>query len=109
MEPLTDGEREELAARLNAEFATGAIDTDDYRALLDQVFAAQTLGEVAGVVAQLPAKDTFAVPAVIETGAVAPGELMPARDGGIRAPLMVIAGLGTAVAVAILLLVMIAF
>ena len=108
-EPLDDAEREQLAERLNEEFAKGGIDTDDYRTMLDQVFAAHTLGDVAGVVARLPAKDTFAVPAVIETGSVAPGELVPARDSGVRAPLMLIAGLGTAVAVAILLLVMIAF
>ena len=107
LEPLDDTEREQLAERLNAEFASGGIDTDDYRTMLDQVFAAQTLGEVAGVVAKLPAKDTFAVPAVIESGSTAPGELMPAKSAGIKAPMLLAAGLGTGIAVAILLLVMI--
>ncbi|MFT4296286.1 MAG: DUF1707 domain-containing protein [Micropruina sp.] len=107
LEPLSDGEREELAGRLNEEFARGAIDTDDYRAMLDRVFAARTLGEVAEVVATLPAKDTFAVPAVIESGTVAPGELVPAKQPGNKGALMVAAGLGTGIAAIILLLVLI--
>ena len=107
LEALDDAEREQLAERLNTEFANGAIETDDYRAMLDQVFAAQTLGEVAGVVAALPAKDTFNVPAVIVTGSAAPGEMVPAKPTGIRAPLLLAAGLGTGIAVVILLIVMI--
>jgi len=107
LEALDDAEREQLAERLNTEFANGAIETDDYRAMLDQVFAAQTLGEVAGVVAALPAKDTFNVPAVIVAGTAAPGELVPAKPTGIRAPLLLAAGLGTGIAVVILLIVMI--
>ncbi|MFT3861712.1 DUF1707 SHOCT-like domain-containing protein [Micropruina sp.] len=107
LEPLGDAEREQLAERLNDEFARGGIDTDAYRAMLDQVFAANTLGEVASVVASLPAKDTFAVPVVIETGTAAPGELLPARTTGLRAPLLLVAGLGTGIAVAILLVVLI--
>ena len=107
LEPLGDGEREELAGRLNEEFARGVMDTDDYRAMLDRVFAARTLGDVAEVVAALPAKDTFAVPAVIETGTTAPGELLPAKGPGNRGAIMLAAGLGTGIAVAILLLVLI--
>ncbi len=107
LEPLSDGEREELAGRLNEEFARGAIDTDAYRSMLDRVFAAHTLGEVAEVVAALPAKDTFAVPAVIETGTVAPGELLPAKRPGNKGAVLMAAGLGTGIAVAILLLVLI--
>ncbi|MEZ5089832.1 MAG: DUF1707 domain-containing protein [Micropruina sp.] len=106
-EPLTDAEREELTERLNEEFAKGAIDTDSYRAMLDQVFGAATLGEVASVVAALPAKDTFAVPAVIESGNAAPGELVPARGPGKRGAVMLAAGIGTGIAAAILLLVLI--
>lgn len=107
LEPMDDAEREQLAERLNAEFAKGAIETDDYRAMLDQVFAAQTLGEVAGVVSALPAKDTFNVPAVIVTGNSAPGELVPAKPAGFKAPLLLAAGLGTGIAIAILLIVLI--
>ncbi|MBK8447832.1 MAG: DUF1707 domain-containing protein [Micropruina sp.] len=107
LEPLTDAEREQLAEQLNTEFAKGGIDTDAYRAMLDRVFAARTLGEVAEVVAALPARDTFAVPAVIETGSVAPGELVPAKGPGNKGALMLVAGLGTGIAVAILLLVLI--
>ncbi|MFT3969289.1 MAG: DUF1707 domain-containing protein [Micropruina sp.] len=106
LEPLGDTEREELTERLNEEFARGTIDTDDYRTMLDQVFAAHTLGDVAGVVAALPAKETFAVPAVIETGTAAPGELLPTKDPGRKGAIMLAAGLGTGIAVAILLLVL---
>ncbi len=106
LDPLTDGEREELAGRLNEEFARGGIDTDDYRAMLDRVFAARILGDVADVVSALPAKDTFAVPSVIEQGSVAPGELVPAKSAGNRGAIMLAAGLGTGIAVAILLLVL---
>jgi hypothetical protein len=44
---------------------------------------------------------------VIESGNTAPGELMPAKSAGIKAPMLLAAGLGTGIAVAILLLVMI--
>ncbi|MFT4218545.1 MAG: DUF1707 domain-containing protein [Micropruina sp.] len=107
LEPLGDGEREELAGRLNEEFARGAIDTDDYRAMLDRVFAARTLGDVAEVVAALPAKDTFVVPAVIETGTLAPGELVPAKQPGNNGALLLAAGLGSGIAAIVLLLVLI--
>ncbi len=106
LEPLGDGEREELAARLNEEFARGAMDADDYRTALDQLFAARTLGEVAEVVAALPAKETFAVPSVIEQGTAAPGELLPTKNPGKKGAVMLAAGLGTGIAVAILLLVL---
>lgn len=107
LDPLSDDEREELAKRLNEEFTRGSIDTDDYRSMLDRVFSATTLGDVAEVVAALPAKDTFAVPAVIETGSSAPGELVPAGGPGNRAAIFLATGLGTGIAVAILLLVLI--
>ena len=107
LEPLGEDEHDELAGRLNAEYARGTIEVDDYRTMLDRVFAATTLGDVAGVVAALPAKDTFAVPAVIETGTTAPGELLPAKGPGNRGAIMLAAGLGTGIAVAILLLVLI--
>jgi hypothetical protein len=107
LDPLDDAEREQLAERLNAEYAKGGMDTDTYRAMLDQVFASQTLGQVAEVAAALPGRDTFAVPAVIETGTVAPGELVPAKGPGNKGALMLVAGLGTGIAVAILLLVLI--
>ena len=107
LEPLGDAEREELAERLNAEYARGAIEVDDYRIMLDQVFAAATLGDVASVVAALPAKDTAAVPAVIETGTTAPGELVPTKGPGNRGAMMLAGGLATGIAVAILLLVLI--
>lgn len=107
LEPLGDAEREELAGRLNESFARGELETDDYRQMLDRVFAASTLGEVAEVAARLPGKDTFAVPATIVTGTSAPGELVPAKGPGNRGAIMLAAGLGTGIAVAILLLVLI--
>ena len=107
LEPLTDGDREEVAGRLNQAFADGLVDTDTYREQLDKVFAAHTLGDVAEVVAALPAKDTFAVPSTIIEGTGAPGQLVPAKDAGVRAPMLLAAGLGSGIAVAILLLVLI--
>ena len=106
-DPLTDDEREELAGRLNQAFSDGLVDTDRYRDLLDRVFAAQTLGEVAGVVAQLPGKQTFAVPATIVSGTTAPGELVPSKGPGNRGAILLAAGLGSGIMVAILLLVLI--
>lgn len=108
-EPLSDAEREELASRLNDEYAKGTLDTEAYQQMLDTVFAASNLGQVAGVVAQLPGKDTFQVPATIESGTAAPGELMPAKQPGNRGALYLAAGLGTGIAVVILLLVLIIF
>lgn len=105
--PLPDSERDELADRLNREFADGSIDTDTYREMLDTVFAATTLGDVAGVVSRLPAKDTFNVPAVIESGSAAPGELVEARPPGNRGAIMLAAGLGGGIIVAVLLLLLI--
>ncbi len=107
LDPLTDEEREELSGRLNEAFSDGLVDTDTYRNLLDRIFAAQTLGDVAEVVSALPAKETFAVPATIVTGINAPGELVPSKGPGNRGAIMLAAGLGTGIAVAILLLVLI--
>ena len=107
LEPLSDDEREELAGRLNQAFSDGLVDTDTYRDLLDRVFAAHTLGDVAGVVSQLPGKATFVVPATIEQGSTAPGELVPSRGPGNLGAILLAGGLGTGIAVAILLLVLI--
>lgn len=105
--PVTDAEREQLNARLNAAYTDGRLDADDYQARLDALFGARTLGQLVPVVDGLPPAATYDNPALVETGARAPGELSPARDvRGVS--LGVIAGVTAAVVVlAILFLVLV--
>ena len=77
--PLDEGERNRLVERLNAAYEAGQVSADDYPVLLDAVFGASTLGEVAGVVEILPGAATHDVPAIVEAGQGRPGELSQAR------------------------------
>lgn len=77
--PVDDPEREDITQRLNAAFEAGAVTQDEYRALLDRVFAARTLGDLAPVAERLPAKPTHDQPEVVrQEGTLPPGELAPA-------------------------------
>ncbi len=72
-------EREDVAARLNDAFTRGDVSSDDYRALLDEVYAAGTLGELAPVVEKLPAMQTHRQPDLVRQDShAAPGQLRPA-------------------------------
>lgn len=93
---LGEAERNTLVSRLNQAFSAGIVDETAYRAHLDTLFAAKRLGDVAGVVAILPAIATHDVPAVIETGRTAPGDLAPARSPKPLTTLLLIAGGGVA-------------
>lgn len=77
--PLDDAERNRLVERLNAAYEAGQVSADEYPRLLDVLFGATTLGEVAGVVEVLPGAATHDVPAIIEAGRARPGELSEAR------------------------------
>jgi len=101
--PVTDGERDQLNARLNLAYTQGQLDADDYQARLDQLFAAHKLGELVPVVDGLPPFQTYNDPANIASGGT-PGEVTEARPSG-RLTLVVLAGLVAIVAlIAILLL-----
>ncbi|GAA1388837.1 DUF1707 domain-containing protein [Luteococcus peritonei] len=77
--PVDEAEREDLTKRLNEAFEAGTVSQDDYRALLDRVFAARSLGELVPVVEQLPAKSTHDQPELVrQEGDLPPGELLPA-------------------------------
>lgn len=80
-EPVSDAEREQLTTRLNDAFSKGSLSHDDYSARLDQLYAAQTLGELVPVVDGLPPRETHETPAIVSTGEGNPGELTQARNG----------------------------
>jgi hypothetical protein len=104
--PVSETERNQLSSRLNAAFAAGQVDGDDYRARLDRLFAARTLGELVPVVAGLPPLATYADPAIVASdGRGRPGELAPARDAT-GFSLLVVGGVAGAVLLLVLLLVL---
>jgi hypothetical protein len=98
--PVTDAERDRLSARLNAAYAAGTLDQDDYRARLDLLFAAKRLGELVPVVDGLPPLPTHSSPAIVANSSGEPGELSESRPPG-----MLTAAVVGGVAVAILLIV----
>lgn len=74
-QPVDDAEREDLTARLNDSFGKGDLPAEQYQAMLDQIYAAQTLGELVPVVEHLPVKQTYNSPAIVAQSGPAPGEL----------------------------------
>ena len=101
--PVDEDERNRLSSRLNAAFEAGTLDADDYRARLDQLFAARTLGELVPVVQGLPPLPTHAAPALVESSGGRPGELAPARSANGLA-LVAVAGVAGGVLLILLLL-----
>ncbi|WP_420174576.1 DUF1707 SHOCT-like domain-containing protein [Luteococcus sp. OSA5] len=76
---VDEAEREDLTRRLNDAFTKGDVDGDTYRTMLDQLYSAQTLGELVPVVEHLPVKSTHAEPTMVRQQTnTAPGELAPA-------------------------------
>ena len=97
---VSEDERNQLSTRLNAAFEAGTLDAEEYRARLDQLFAAQRLGELVPVVQGLPPQQTYATPALVaQSSGGRPGELSPSRSAGRPAVVGV-----AVVAVALLLL-----
>lgn len=82
-EPVAEAERQSLEGRLSDEFQAGRIEQDRYLELLDQLYAATTLGDLAPVVRELP-DGTTAVPAIVETGNGEPGELAPITTNALK-------------------------
>jgi hypothetical protein len=104
--PVSEAERNQLSTRLNAAFEAGQVDSDDYRARLDRLFAARTLGELVPVVEGLPPLQTYADPAIVATGGGRPGELAPARNGT-GFSLLLVGGVAGAVLLLVILLVLV--
>ena len=93
-EPVTAEEREALNARLTEAFADGRISQDHYREMLDRLFGATKLGDLAPLVAELPAAPA-AVPDIVRTGGALPaGQTNEGRSVVRPAMLAVGAGVG---------------
>ncbi len=105
--PVTDAEREQLNARLNAAYTDGRLDADDYQARLDTLFGASTLGQLVPVVDGLLPAATYDSPAMVTPGTGAPGELSAARDVRGVSLGVVVAVAGVLVVIAILFLVLV--
>ena len=101
--PLEESERTSLTERLNAAYEAGDVRAEEYHRLLDVLFAATTLGQVAEVVEALPGAATHNTPAIVEVGKGRPGELSPTRQPS--ASLAVKVGAVGAVALILLLVV----
>ncbi len=102
--PLDDAERNQLVTRLNDAFEAGQVSQDDYRTLLDQVFAARVLGDVAPVVETLPGVATHETPALVPVGDGRPGELSEHRTPSAGAVSKLAVGAGVGVVVLLLLI-----
>jgi hypothetical protein len=102
--PVTEAERDQLSSRLNLAFTEGALTADDYQARLDQLFAAQRLGQLVPVVDGLPPLQTYSNPAIVTSGGE-PGQLAEGRPAH-RLTLLLVAGLALVIVlIAILFLV----
>jgi hypothetical protein len=93
--PVTERERDQLSARLNLAFTEGTLDSDDYQTRLDQLFAAQKLGQLLPVVEGLPPLQTYASPAIITSGGE-PGVLADSRRAN-NFTLLIVAGLAAVI------------
>lgn len=105
--PVTEFERNTLNARLNAAFEAGSLDSDDFAARLDRLFAAQRMGELVPVVQGLPPLPTYEGPTFGDaSGTGVPGQLSDSRSAT-RMTLAIIAVLVAVVLlIAILLIVL---
>ncbi|WP_052462137.1 DUF1707 SHOCT-like domain-containing protein [Nigerium massiliense] len=103
--PVDDRERESIVARVNAAFEQGKLDDWTYRRALDAAFAAQTLGELAPVVEQLPPQATYDVPAIVDQGTRPPGEVSEIRAPANKTVMTVVGGVAAAIVLLVVLLV----
>ena len=102
--PVTPTERDRLSARLNAAYADGALEEDDYRGRLDQLFAASKLGELVPVVEGLPPLPTYESPAFVQNPAGQPGEVTASRPGSSFSVLLISIIVAVVLLIAILVL-----
>jgi hypothetical protein len=104
--PVTDAERDQLTSRLNSAFTAGTLSQDDYQARLDQLYAAQKLGQLVPVVDGLPPLQTYDNPAIITSGGQ-PGVLAESKAGN-QLTLLVVGGLAAIIVlISILFLVLV--
>lgn len=103
-ETVSDADREALEQRLADAFAQGDMTQDRYLTLLDKLYAAKTLGDLAPVAQALPDGTTH-VPAIVETGSGAPGELAPIATNALR-PVVVAGSIVGALIVVLVVLVL---
>jgi hypothetical protein len=98
--PVSDHERQEAADELRVHFADGRIDVDEFSSRLDEVWAAETVGDLAAALRQLPAAGGGARPWEVSTPAPAPW-VAPERRPRDRVPgwLKVLAALAVVVVV----------
>lgn len=101
--PVSDVERNRLSERLNEAFEAGTLDDDDYKARLDQLFAAQRMGELVPVVQGLPPLQTYQTPSIVGVGTGEPGELSESRPAE-RIALIAIAVVGVLFLIAMMLM-----
>lgn len=103
-EPVTDADRTEINTWLNDAFSAGTLDEQTFQHHLDALYAATTLGDLAPVVADLPARATHNVPQNIEQSTAAPGELTPSRPMSGRTMATLVGGGGLVVVLLIIIL-----
>lgn len=107
-DPVPEAERNDLSARLNDAFSQGTIDQDQYDDLLNRVFDAKNLGELAPVVEVLGKPRTHDVPAIVaEASGGRPGELAEARRPGNKQTMMLVGGLSVVGLLAVIAVLMI--
>lgn len=103
-DPVPDAERNDLSARLNSEFADGRIDQDTYDELLDRVFDAKSLGDLAPVVEVLGKPATHDQPAIVaQTPGGRPGELSEMRGPSNRTTMAMVGTVGGLAVLAVLI------
>lgn len=106
--PVDEYERNDLSDRLGDAYARGLIDADSYRERLDQLYAAQKLGELVPVVQGLPPRQTYNSPAIVEQGSGRPGELAAPRSA-VSPALLVTGGVVAAIIIVAVLLALLIF
>jgi len=104
--PVSDGERDQLSARLNDAFEAGTLDSEDYKVRLDQLFAAQRMGDLLPVVQGLPPLQTYNSPAIVGGGTGQPCQLSQSTDPS-RAALIGVGVVGLSVLIVVILLLVI--
>lgn len=105
--PVDDAERNQLSSRLNTAFTDGKLDSDDYHARLDRLFAAQKMGELVPVVEGLPPVQTYADPSIVASTGGQPGELTQSKSGARLSVIAVGAVAGAAVLILLLVLLLV--
>jgi hypothetical protein len=102
--PVTDMEREQLTARLNAAFTAGKLEQEDYQFRLDQLFAATRMGQLLPVVEGLPPMPTHSTPDIVASAGGEPGQLTEPRNANRFAVVLIGAVASAILLIAVLLI-----